>query len=235
MTLIDSCQSNNGGCEHNCRHSPGGAICSCRSGYALQADGRSCEGNLISAASDWLYMTSAASDWFHIWCMLHLIGFIYDVCCIWLVKYSVCWISSIPIHIMLSPADVDECETGEACCRQTCYNTPGSYSCGCKAGFILSDNRCDCNDVDECLNRNGGCSQRCINSVGSFECVCYTNYRLADDGMSCEGMEARPPWLMSVVKSLTVSEILRYMIRNLNYLLFMSSKKPATYVCNSFM
>ena len=42
--MVDKCQPNNGGCAHICKHTPAGAVCSCRDGYMLQADGRSCEG-----------------------------------------------------------------------------------------------------------------------------------------------------------------------------------------------
>lgn len=41
--MIDSCAEGNSGCEHDCLHTSEGAVCSCRSGYSLQADGKSCE------------------------------------------------------------------------------------------------------------------------------------------------------------------------------------------------
>lgn len=44
IDVIDSCAEGNGGCEHDCLHTSEGAVCSCRSGYTLQADGKSCEG-----------------------------------------------------------------------------------------------------------------------------------------------------------------------------------------------
>ena len=44
MEVIDSCATNNGGCDHDCKHGVGGPICSCHKGYMLQADGRTCEG-----------------------------------------------------------------------------------------------------------------------------------------------------------------------------------------------
>ena len=44
MEVIDSCATNNGGCDHDCKHGVGGPICSCHKGYMLQADARTCEG-----------------------------------------------------------------------------------------------------------------------------------------------------------------------------------------------
>jgi len=39
-------------------------------------------------------------------------------------------------------SDVDECETREHGCEQTCNNLPGSYNCSCVTGFMLNnDNR----------------------------------------------------------------------------------------------
>ena len=44
MEVIDSCATNNGGCDHDCKHGVRGPICSCHKGYMLQADARTCEG-----------------------------------------------------------------------------------------------------------------------------------------------------------------------------------------------
>lgn len=41
---VASCLIGNGGCAHKCKHAAGGPICSCRKGYTLQADEKSCAG-----------------------------------------------------------------------------------------------------------------------------------------------------------------------------------------------
>ena len=38
------CRINNGGCQHMCNDTHTGVRCSCRSGFILLADGRSCGG-----------------------------------------------------------------------------------------------------------------------------------------------------------------------------------------------
>ena len=42
IEVVDSCATNNGGCEHKCKHKNGAAVCSCRAGYLLQADNKTC-------------------------------------------------------------------------------------------------------------------------------------------------------------------------------------------------
>ena len=40
---IDECSDFNGGCSHHCINHRGGYECSCREGFALRADGATCE------------------------------------------------------------------------------------------------------------------------------------------------------------------------------------------------
>ncbi len=47
---VDECATGNGGCDQMCANSPGGFSCSCNAGYALAADGRSCE--VVTACVD---------------------------------------------------------------------------------------------------------------------------------------------------------------------------------------
>lgn len=46
MEVIDSCAKGNGGCEHVCRQGDTGTTCSCREGYTLRPDRKSCEGTM---------------------------------------------------------------------------------------------------------------------------------------------------------------------------------------------
>ena len=41
---IDECESNNGGCDHNCTDTHDSYTCSCTPGYALKDDQHTCEG-----------------------------------------------------------------------------------------------------------------------------------------------------------------------------------------------
>ena len=42
-TDVDECER--GDCSHNCSNLPGSFVCSCREGFYLSADGRTCFGN----------------------------------------------------------------------------------------------------------------------------------------------------------------------------------------------
>ncbi|XP_071494914.1 sushi, von Willebrand factor type A, EGF and pentraxin domain-containing protein 1-like [Diadema antillarum] len=41
-SYMDECLADNGGCEHSCKNTAGSFQCSCREGYALQDDGKTC-------------------------------------------------------------------------------------------------------------------------------------------------------------------------------------------------
>ncbi|XP_078621315.1 uncharacterized protein LOC144887789 [Branchiostoma floridae x Branchiostoma japonicum] len=66
--------------------------------------------------------------------------------------------------------DVDECASNNGGCAQTCNNTPGSFVCSCREGFVLNADGLSCDDVDECASNNGGCAKNCTNTVGSYFC-----------------------------------------------------------------
>lgn len=79
--------------------------------------------------------------------------------------------------------DVDECATGRHTCgpEQTCYNTRGSFSCQCPAGYQRSGDRCL--DRDECTVTH--CMHRCVNTPGSYYCECNPGHKLASNNHSC--------------------------------------------------
>uniref|UniRef100_A0A1X7SW10 EGF-like domain-containing protein n=1 Tax=Amphimedon queenslandica TaxID=400682 RepID=A0A1X7SW10_AMPQE len=81
--------------------------------------------------------------------------------------------------------DINECETNDHNCTQTCSNTVGSYTCSCRAGY--KDNGYgNCTDIDECSMGTSGCQQLCFNTNGSYYCQCNTGYRLMNDNSSCD-------------------------------------------------
>lgn len=44
LSDADECKINNGGCQHFCTDTPGSYTCSCKPGYKLMSNGRSCQG-----------------------------------------------------------------------------------------------------------------------------------------------------------------------------------------------
>ncbi|XP_068093805.1 matrilin-2 [Hyperolius riggenbachi] len=71
-------------------------------------------------------------------------------------------------------------------CDHYCINTPGSYLCRCKQGYILNPDEKTCSTQDLCAMEEHGCEQICVNTPGSYMCQCYEAYELTRDGKSCK-------------------------------------------------
>nr|XP_008539420.1 PREDICTED: matrilin-2 isoform X5 [Equus przewalskii] len=84
---------------------------------------------------------------------------------------------------------VHMCSILEHNCAHFCINTPGSYVCRCKQGYILSSNQKTCRIQDLCAVEDHGCEQLCVNVLGSFVCQCYSGYTLAEDGRRCVAVD----------------------------------------------
>ena len=44
---VDECATNNGGCNHTCANKQGTFQCSCDAGYSLDANNKTCSGNVL--------------------------------------------------------------------------------------------------------------------------------------------------------------------------------------------
>ncbi|ELW47439.1 Matrilin-2 [Tupaia chinensis] len=84
---------------------------------------------------------------------------------------------------------VHVCSTLEHNCAHFCINTPGSYICRCKQGYILNSDQKTCRIQDLCATEDHACEQLCVNVPGSFVCQCYSGYLLAEDGKSCVAVD----------------------------------------------
>ena len=45
--------------------------------------------------------------------------------------------------------DIDECQTNNGGCNQTCTNTDGSFECSCVTGYILMMDDMGCDGKDQ--------------------------------------------------------------------------------------
>ncbi|XP_034260334.1 protein kinase C-binding protein NELL2 isoform X11 [Pantherophis guttatus] len=74
---------------------------------------------------------------------------------------------------------IDECAEGRHYCQENtmCINTPGSFMCVCKTGYIRIDDY-SCTEHDECLTNKQDCDENalCFNTVGGHNCICKPGY-----------------------------------------------------------
>uniref|UniRef100_A0A8C4VZQ6 Fibulin-2 n=1 Tax=Gopherus evgoodei TaxID=1825980 RepID=A0A8C4VZQ6_9SAUR len=171
----------NGPCKHICNIEEGNAVCSCLSGYALMADGISCEdiNECVTEAH-----TCKRGE--------HCINTVGSFTCLqelncqpgYEFKDGEC-------------VDIDECVRGTHSCQVNfvCQNTKGSFYCEskqrCMEGF-LQDPEGNCVDINECTSLPEPCKPgfNCINTVGSYTCqrnllMCSRGYHSSEDGSRC--------------------------------------------------
>uniref|UniRef100_A0A7N5JZH2 Matrilin-2 n=1 Tax=Ailuropoda melanoleuca TaxID=9646 RepID=A0A7N5JZH2_AILME len=80
---------------------------------------------------------------------------------------------------------VHMCSLLEHHCAHFCINTPGSYVCRCKQGYILNSDQTTCRTVDYCASENHGCEHECVNADGSYFCQCPKGFALNPDKKTC--------------------------------------------------
>ncbi|XP_071087199.1 fibrillin-1-like [Haliotis cracherodii] len=161
----DPCQNGNGGCAHMCVSRVGRYSCTCRDGYTLGSDFRSC-----FDLNECILKNGGCAHDCH-----NTIGSFFCSCGPgFLVNGKGC-------------VDIDECAGAMHTCPGPCVNLPGSYKCDCSIpGYQPSSADHFCEDFDECSFNNGECDDICINRRGSYECRCdQKGLKLADDLHSC--------------------------------------------------
>nr|XP_045004072.1 vitamin K-dependent protein S isoform X1 [Jaculus jaculus] len=89
--------------------------------------------------------------------------------------------------------DINECKDPSNLnggCSHICDNSPGSYHCSCRSGFIMLSNMKDCKDVNECSMKPSVCGTAvCKNIPGDFECLCPEGYRYDPKSQTCEDVD----------------------------------------------
>uniref|UniRef100_A0A8C5KIR4 Fibulin-2 n=1 Tax=Jaculus jaculus TaxID=51337 RepID=A0A8C5KIR4_JACJA len=152
----------NGPCRQVCRIVGGAAMCSCFPGYAIMADGVSCEDQ-----DECLMGTHDCSR--RQFCVNTLGSF-------YCVNHTVLCAEGFILNAHRKCVDINECVTDlHTCSRgEHCVNTLGSFRCykalTCEPGYILTDG--ECTDVDECEMGTHNCQPGflCQNTKGSFYC-----------------------------------------------------------------
>ncbi|XP_044907941.1 fibulin-2 isoform X4 [Felis catus] len=166
----------NGPCKQVCSVIGDTAMCSCFPGYAIMADGVSCEdiNECTSLSEPCRPGFSCVNTVGSYTCQRNLL---------------LCGRGYHASQDGTKCVDVNECETGVHQCGegQVCHNLPGSYRCDCKVGFQRDAFGRACVDVNECWTSPGRlCQHTCENTLGSYRCSCASGFLLAADGKRCE-------------------------------------------------
>nr|XP_055237038.1 fibulin-2 isoform X4 [Gorilla gorilla gorilla] len=169
----------NGPCKQVCSTVGGSAICSCFPGYAIMADGVSCEDvdecamGTHTCQPGFLCQNTKGS----FYCQARqrcMDGFLQD-------PEGNC-------------VDINECTSLSEPCRPgfSCINTVGSYTCQrnpliCARGYHASDDGAKCVDVNECETGVHRCGegQVCHNLPGSYRCDCKAGFQRDAFGRGC--------------------------------------------------
>uniref|UniRef100_A0A669P7V8 Matrilin 2 n=1 Tax=Phasianus colchicus TaxID=9054 RepID=A0A669P7V8_PHACC len=82
------------------------------------------------------------------------------------------------------------CGQAEHRCDHFCINTPGSYVCRCKQGYILNADQktCSTQDLYYCAVDNQGCQHECVNTEDSYYCRCHPGFILNPDKRTCRNI-----------------------------------------------
>lgn len=155
----DLCK-NNGGCEHICAVVNGQAKCSCRKGFELNHDGRTCHDKDLCAVHNGGCDQICTSD--------------HD-------KDTVT--CSCRNGYELEPINKRTCQLKDLCannnggCQDECESVNGiTRKCSCRNGFALDTDGTSCYDTNMCGTKNGGCLQNCTNIKKGVKCHCFVGF-----------------------------------------------------------
>uniref|UniRef100_A0A8B9ZBH1 Hemicentin 1 n=1 Tax=Anas platyrhynchos TaxID=8839 RepID=A0A8B9ZBH1_ANAPL len=86
--------------------------------------------------------------------------------------------------------DINECQEPNSC-HHRCFNTIGSFQCGCDPGFQLKGRKCM--DVNECRQNVCRPDQLCKNTRGGYKCIdlCPNGMTKAENGTCIDIDECR--------------------------------------------
>nr|XP_036865807.1 hemicentin-1 [Manis javanica] len=152
-------------CSHICHNAVGTYYCSCPKGLTIAADGRTCQD--IDECDLGGYTCHAGQD------CDNTIG---SYRCV-----VPCRTGFRRTSDGLSCQDINECQESSPC-HHRCFNTIGSFHCGCEPGYQLKGRKCM--DVNECRQNVCRPDQHCKNTRGGYKCVdlCPNGMTKAENG-----------------------------------------------------
>ncbi|XP_077188775.1 hemicentin-1 isoform X2 [Paroedura picta] len=161
-------------CSHTCHNAIGTYYCSCPKGLTISADGRACQD--IDECALGRHSCQAGQDCENV---------IASYRCV--VR---CGIGFRRTSDGLSCQDLNECQDSNPC-HQRCFNTIGSFHCGCDPGYQLKGRKCM--DVNECRQNVCRPDQLCKNTRGGYKCIdlCPNGMTKSENGTCIDIDECR--------------------------------------------
>ncbi|XP_010131672.1 PREDICTED: LOW QUALITY PROTEIN: hemicentin-1-like, partial [Buceros rhinoceros silvestris] len=161
-------------CSHTCHNTMGSYYCSCPKGLTISADGRTCQdvdecavaGHTCHGGQDCENTVGSYR------CVLR------------------CGSGFRRTADGFSCQDVNECQESNSC-HQRCFNTIGSFHCGCDPGYQLKGRKCM--DINECRQSVCRPDQLCKNTRGGYKCIdlCPNGMTKAENGTCIDLDECR--------------------------------------------
>ncbi|PAA73691.1 hypothetical protein BOX15_Mlig020910g1 [Macrostomum lignano] len=178
IEVHDPCQVSNGNCDHICGVNQFGAIlCSCRTGFALQSDDKSCQDIDECAAGTHCCQHTCQNT----------VGSYQCSCNPGFRPVAPTGGSGGP---SCNCTDIDECQDRQGGCQQRCVNTAGSFACECLPGYRLLPDGRSCTDEktqkDEAPRSNAGKdSSLKVCKPGTFGAACEFACASCRNGGAC--------------------------------------------------
>ena len=155
----NECDMGGHGCQQLCYNDIGSYSCSCRTGYTLSSDKKTCRGK-----KEWIYLLIAAdiekktlTSQVNSPLDIH-VDIIHDIDNHGIQCRQRCISASSDSSTRMRPhhkwsicivSDINECVTDEHRCAQECQNVLGSYKCSCADGYKLSSDNTACEGKKE--------------------------------------------------------------------------------------
>ncbi|XP_027560313.1 hemicentin-1 isoform X2 [Neopelma chrysocephalum] len=161
-------------CSHTCHNTVGSYYCSCPKGLTISADGRTCQD--IDECALGGHSCHPGQECENVMgsfrCMVR------------------CGSGFRRTADGFGCQDVNECQESNSC-HQRCFNTIGSFHCGCDPGFQLKGRKCV--DVNECRQNVCRPDQLCKNTRGGYKCIdlCPSGMTKAENGTCIDVDECR--------------------------------------------
>uniref|UniRef100_A0A452HZ35 VWFA domain-containing protein n=1 Tax=Gopherus agassizii TaxID=38772 RepID=A0A452HZ35_9SAUR len=84
---------------------------------------------------------------------------------------------------------IDACADGKHGCEHQCVSSRGSYTCRCRTGYDLNQDKKTCTMINYCSFGNHSCQHKCVSIPNGYYCRCNDGFTLQADGKACQASD----------------------------------------------